>query len=420
MKTDNCHTHNIFWTQAYGSYFKGKKILLGITGSIASIKSIDLVRLLKECGAEVRVILTKNASQFVTPLTIETLTGQPCLTDMWNDAHGTHHIDDARWADIFIILPASANTIAKISNGIADDLLTTEVLAFSGPLFLVPAMNPVMWSAQATQENVARIKSRKRNYIIGPIFGVTACKEEGEGRMVEPLNVIEHIATSLGRPANGKTALVSMGPTRSYYDPVRYLTNRSSGKMGAAIAFALCKRGYQVQIVTGPTSVPLPKSAQVTRVTDSHQMAAEVLDLFPESDLFVSTAAVLDFEFSATAEKKIKNSKTSTNISVKKTTDILYEAGKTKRKDQFILGFAAESDSLEKNALLKLKNKNCNAVFANAVEVKESDKGFESLTNAGLLLTNASGKKKVELSCKSKIELADEIIENLQLDKFFG
>ncbi len=405
-------TIDSFWLDLYRPYFEKKKILIGITGSIAAVKCLELLRVLKNLNATVRVVLTESGSKFLTPLSIETITGERCLTSMWDDAHGTHHIDLARWADVILVAPATANTIAKIANGMADDLLSTEILAFQGPVFIVPAMNPVMWSNSATRDNVGRLRNRREIQILGPVFGATSCGEEGEGRMLEVQEIIENMTSALGASSNGKTALVSLGPTRSYLDPIRYITNRSSGKMGAALAFALSRRGYHVKIVHGPTQSPLPKLAHIVQVESTDDMAGEILNSFSECDLFVSTAAVLDFEFAETHKHKVKKAadeKASSKYDLRPTIDILTEAGKMKKK-QFILGFAAETENLEKNARTKMKKKNCDAVFVNPIS--DSNAGFESLTNEGLLITS---KKSFSLNNKSKAKLADEILDTLKL-----
>jgi len=424
-----------FWLESYRQFFKGRKILLGVTGSIAAFKSVDIVRLLKKCGAEVRVILTPNAEKFVTALTLDTLIGEKTssvFTSMWgeeatrgsgNDDHGfagshansnprksgkIEHIELAKWADAILIAPATANTIAKLANGAADDLLSTEVLASRAPIYLAPAMNPTMLTHPATQANLAKLASYGYQ-VLETAFGMHACGDEGEGRFLEPALILENLSAAFCEPKNTKTVLISMGPTRSYLDPVRYLTNRSSGKMGAALAFAATQKGYQVEIVTGPTDVPLPSSAKVTRVSDTQEMADAVLHSFTRADYFFSTAAVLDFEFSETDTHKVKkeNLKNGT-VLFAPTLDILKKAGELKRKNQFILGFAAETQDFIKNAQKKLVAKNCDAVFVNSV--LDSTGGFEVDENAGFLV---SANNTREFTTKSKPALAHELAREI-------
>ncbi len=403
---------NNFWFESYREFFKGKKILLGITGSIAAFKAVDLVRYLKKCGAEVKVILTENATQFVTPLTFQTLSGYE--VGIANGSKGKIvHIELAKWADLVLIAPATANVIAKLANGIADDLLTTEVLATIAPVYIAPAMNPTMLTHPATQKNLYRVT--KLGYkVLDTGFGLHACGDEGYGRMLEPAEIIAQLTSPFCLPSNGKTALISMGPTRSYLDPVRFITNRSSGKMGAALAFAAEKQGYHVEIISGIAhdhALPLPKLAHVTKTMTSKEMADAVLRAFPKVDLFLSTAAVLDFEFPKMNTQKLKkDTLKSDHFKLEPTLDILKQVGAMKRKDQFVLGFAAETDQLLENAKKKLKAKNCDAVFVNPISAKieGSTTGFESSHNQGFLV---SAKRVIEYKIQNKTKLATEIMK---------
>lgn len=419
---------NEFWLEAYQTFFKGRKILLGISGSIAAYKAIELTRLLKKCGAEVKVILTDSAEHFVTPLTLETVSENPVATSLWaapsstassaaSSAAGStgatstiNHIDLARWADLVLIAPATANTIAELAHGQAANLLTTEVLATHAPVFIAPAMNPTMYAHPATQANLKKIEQWGYT-ILSPEGGVAACGDEGVGRMMEPATLIEHVASAFSEKSKQKTLLISLGPTRSNLDPVRYFTNRSSGKMGAALAFAASKKGYNVEVIAGPTSVPLPRLAKVTRVLTTDQMAGTVFDAFPHCDIFFSTAAVLDLEFASYFENKVKKDKIKNQIAFTPTVDILKNIGEMKKKNQFILGFAAETENFIANAQKKLKAKNCDAVFVNPVTQNEN--GFESDLNAGFLVKAKSSK---QFATQSKHELANAILKALNLD----
>jgi phosphopantothenoylcysteine decarboxylase/phosphopantothenate--cysteine ligase len=420
---------NNFWIECYRDFFENKKILLGVSGSIAAFKAIDLVRGLRKCGAEVRVVLTENGERFVTPLTFEGI-GATVHTSMWNaqakavNAHADssaaiEHIELARWADAILIAPATANVIAKLANGMANDLLTTEVLALlpekRNSVYLAPAMNPSMLSHPATLENFKKLKSYGYR-VLDTEWGMHACGDEGYGRLLEPVQIIEQLANAFCEHSNGKTVLVSMGPTRSYLDPVRYLTNRSSGKMGAALAFAAVKKGYHVEIVTGPTQAPLPTLAKITRVTTTDEMAGAVLNAFAEADYLLSTAAVLDFEFVETSSQKLKkDAMGGDSFAVSGTIDILKNAGQVKQKHQFILGFAAETEKLVESARKKLKNKNCDAVFVNAVSDDPRTglaRGFETDDNAGILVT---AKAATEFKVQSKQSLAKEILKAIRL-----
>lgn len=387
----------------------GKRVLLGITGSIAAFKACDIVRHLKACGAEVRCVLTDSASRFVTPLTLETLSGEPVFTSLWNDGtQGTHHIDAARWADLALIAPATANTIAKLAQGMADDLLSTELLAFQGPVLIAPAMNPAMYAHPAVQANVALLKTRGVVFV-GPAQGVTSCGEEGEGRMFEPEQIVEHVARAFYAPSNGKKCLVTLGPTRSALDPVRYLTNRSSGLMGAAIAWAARRAGFEVNVVAGPSDALLPADVTVTRVQTSHEMLAEASRLFPGCDVFVSAAAVLDWEVQAMSDQKLKKEDGPPQIAFERSPDILGTLAAGKRPDQFVLGFAAETRNAVSEGVQKRLRKNCNALFANDVSL--SSQGFESRMNGGWWIGPT---ETFEITVRPKTELATLLINLIQ------
>jgi phosphopantothenoylcysteine decarboxylase/phosphopantothenate--cysteine ligase len=369
-----------------------------------------------------RVILTENAKRFVTPLTFEGLTGNLTHTSMWtaeaNSPTQMNHIDLARWADLIVVAPATANCISELAQGAATQLLTTEILAAHCPIVIAPAMNPTMYSSRPVQENIRRLKGYGY-LVLDAETGLTACGDEGAGRMIEPVDLFEQLATHFCEPSNGKSVLITLGPTRSYLDPVRYFTNRSSGKMGTALAFAAVKQGFHVHVIAGPTQVPLPRLARITRVVTTDQMAGSVFDAFNDCDYFVSTAAVLDMEFETTFDKKLKKSgKNSDTLKSKiqfiDTVDILKSVGELKKSHQRILGFAAETDQHLQFAQNKLLTKNCDAIFVNPVE--QDGVGFEATDNAGhfVFLKSKRSKKaifdQVTFRTMSKPNLAHEIL----------
>jgi phosphopantothenoylcysteine decarboxylase/phosphopantothenate--cysteine ligase len=388
---------------------KGKRVLLGISGSIAAFKACDIVRGLKSCGAEVRCVLTDSAQKFVTPVTLENLSGERVYTSLWGEgAELTHHIDAARWADLVLIAPATANIIAKLAHGLADDLLSTEVLAFRGPVLLAPAMNPAMYAHAAVQANLETLKSRGVA-LLGPARGLTSCGEEGEGRMLEPDAILESVARAFYQPSNGKHLLVTLGPTRTALDPVRYLTNRSSGRMGAAIAWAARRAGYEVTAIAGPCEALLPSDITVTRVQTSGEMLDAASQAFDAADIFVAAAAVLDWDVAAPAGQKLKKQDGAPSIDFVPNPDVLGTLAARKRPDQFVLGFAAETRDAVTEGIQKRVRKQCNALFANDVSL--SSQGFESSQNAGWWI----GPSEIyELPLSSKTSIAETLMGLIQ------
>jgi phosphopantothenoylcysteine decarboxylase/phosphopantothenate--cysteine ligase len=392
---------------------KGRKILLGISGSIAAFKACDLVRFLRAAGAEVQVVLTESAEKFVTRLTLETLSGRPVLCSMWETGgRGTHHIELARWADLAIVAPATANTVARLAHGRADDLLSTELLAYQGALLIAPAMNPAMYAHPATRANLETLRARGVE-ILGPSLGLMACGEHGEGRMLEPLELAIACAGALFAPAREETVLVTLGPTLSRLDPVRYLTNRSSGKMGAALVWELAREGYAVEAICGPVQVVLPsRRVRVTQVESAQQMRERALEVWPKCTGLVAAAAVLDFGAAESAEHKLKKQAGAPAVSWQASPDVLAELGRLKRKDQWILGFAAETQGAIDSGRAKLSAKNCDAVFVN--DVSRAGEGFESDTNAGLLITRQEVR---EFFLQTKPELARMLVSHMVADR---
>lgn len=345
-----------------------KRILLGITGGIAAYKSAELVRRLRDHGAEIRVVMTPAATEFITPLTLQALSGNPVHTDLLDHAAeaAMGHIELARWADAVVIAPATANFIARLSNGLADDLLSTLCLATAAPLLIAPAMNRQMWQNPATQGNIARLQARGVT-LLGPASGAQACGEMGPGRLLEPDDLVQAII-SAGRTNQlaGISVLVSAGPTREFIDPVRYISNRSSGRMGYAVAKAAEEAGAAVTLVSGPVSLTPPARVRVIDITSSGQMHSEILAAAATCDIFISSAAVADYRTREAAPNKMKKKDSDPVLRLEKTPDILAEVAALPNAP-FTVGFAAETENLHDNAKQKLKSKNLDMIAANRV-----------------------------------------------------
>ena len=383
-----------------------KRILLGVTGGIAAYKSAELTRRLRAEGAEVKVVMTPAAQAFITPLTLQALSGHPVHVELLD--HETEaamsHIALARWADRIVAAPASANFIARLSHGLADDLLSTLCLASAAPLLLAPAMNQQMWLNSATQENVRRLQTRGA-ILLGPAAGSQACGETGPGRMAEPDDIVRALGDSFssGRLA-GLRVLVTAGPTREFIDPVRYLSNCSSGRMGYAIARAAVEAGAEALLVSGPVALAPPERAQLIEVVSAEQMREAVLAALASCDIFISAAAVADYRSVETAPRKLKKSAARPRLQLEKTPDILLEAASLK-EPPFTVGFAAETDNLVANAKQKLVDKKLDMIAANQVG---DGLGFESEFNT-LEVHWRGGSQRLELAPKEK--LARQLVE---------
>jgi len=382
---------------------RGKRILLGVTGGIAAYKSADLVRRLRERGAEVQVVMTAGAREFVTPTTFQALSGRPVRTDLWDAAAeaAMGHIELARWADLLLVAPATADVIARLAHGMADDLLTTVALATSAPVALAPAMNHLMWVNAATQANVALLQQRGVR-LLGPAVGDQACGETGPGRMLEPLDIVAGVAPVLRRegPLSGQRVIVTAGPTRECIDPVRFISNRSSGKMGFAVAQSLQEAGAEVVLVSGPVSLPTPLGVRRVDVESSEQMHAAVLRELPGTAIFVGTAAVADYRPAQCATQKIKKTTDTLGLELLRTVDILAHVSASNPRP-FVVGFAAETTAVEQHARAKLMAKNLDMIAANEVG---HTKAFDCDDNALIVLWRGGGR--VELPTASKSELA--------------
>ncbi len=362
----------------------GVRVLLGVSGGIAAYKAAELVRRLGDAGAEVRVVLTENAARFVTALTFQALSGNPVRTSLWDEGAeaAMGHIELARWADEILVAPASADLLARLAHGHADDLLTTLCLASEAPLAIAPAMNRQMWAHAATQANLALLRERGVR-VFGPGAGDQACGETGPGRLLEPTEIVAALAAARGpRMLDGVTVLVSAGPTYEDIDPVRYVGNRSSGRMGFAVAAAARDAGARVTLVAGPVALETPPGVARIDVRSAADMRAAVFAAIPDTDIFVSAAAVADYRPRQVATEKIKKSTEAVALELVANPDILAEVGALETRP-FLVGFAAETGDLEANARAKLERKRLDLVAANRVG---ADAGFEREDNALLLL----------------------------------
>lgn len=389
-----------------------KRILLGVSGGIAAYKSADLVRRLRERGADVQVVMTRGAEQFVTPLTFQALSGKPVYTRLLDhdSEAGMGHIALARWADLILIAPASANLLARLAHGMADDLLTTLCLAADVPLLVAPAMNQQMWSAPATVENVATL-ARRGVAMLGPARGDQACGETGPGRMLEPVDIVRAVENRFRSAVlSGTRVLVTAGPTREPIDPVRFISNHSSGKMGFAVANAAIEAGAEVTLISGPVGLQPPEQARYIAVETAEQMQMQVLNVLEGVDIFIAAAAVADYRSARVARQKIKKGNERLSLDLEKNPDILAMVSSS-RKRPFTVGFAAETESVQENALSKLKSKGLDMIAANQVG---NGLGFNTEDNALEVLWQGGS---VSLPRQSKDKLARRLI-TIVADRF--
>lgn len=385
----------------------GKHIVLGVTGSIAAYKSADLIRRLREAGAEIRVVMTKAACEFITPLTLQTLSGHPVATELLDadQESAMGHIALARWADWILVAPCSADTLSRLARGRADDLLSSMILASDKPLALAPAMNNKMWQHPATQDNLRQLAGRGV-YVLGPGSGDQACGEQGEGRLIEPLEIVNQLTRWLnpGELA-GQKVLITAGPTHEPLDPVRYLANRSSGKMGFALAEAAVAAGAEVTLIAGPVALPTPQRVKRVDVETAAQMAAAVEAELADCAIFIGCAAVADFTPARPADQKIKKAgQTSLQLDLQATTDILASVGHHARRPALVVGFAAETGALETYARDKLQRKNADMIAANDVT---QGRAFGRDDNA---LTIFWPEGQIQLAQAAKTQLARELM----------
>ena len=389
-----------------------KKILFIICGGISAYKSLEVIRLFKKNNTEIKTILTKSAKEFVTPLSITSLSQGKVYDDLFSLENETEmdHISLSRWADAIVIVPATANTISKLAAGNSEDLASTVVLASNKQIFLAPAMNVRMWEHQSTKKNLKILKDFGYK-LIGPEIGDMACGEYGEGKMSEPIVIYNHIKAHLDEQLkyNKMKALVTAGPTNEYIDPVRFITNKSSGKQGYEIAKSLHKRGFDTTLISGPTNLKITEDINLIKVETAEEMLKATQQNLP-AHIAVFSAAVSDFKIKKRNDYKIKKQDNLT-INFEKNIDILnYVSNHNSMRPKLVIGFAAETNNLEKNALKKLVDKNCDWIIAN--DVSKNDRGFNSEFNE-ITIHYKNLKKKEKLSYKKKSELSEEIVDRI-------
>ncbi|PRY63088.1 phosphopantothenate-cysteine ligase /phosphopantothenoylcysteine decarboxylase [Vreelandella songnenensis] len=394
----------------------GKRILLGVSAGIAAYKSALIVRLLKQAGCEVRVVMTDGAQAFITPLTLQALSGEPVRTSLLDPEAeaGMGHIELARWADLVLIAPATADLIARLVNGMADDLLTTLCLACEAPKLIAPAMNQAMWRHPASQRNAQQL-ALDGWQLIGPASGDQACGDVGPGRMSEPETIVDAVASHFTRalaPSRGPHVVITAGPTREALDPVRYLSNHSSGKMGYALAAAAVAQGARVTLISGPVGLPTPQGVTRIDVESAVQMHTEALRLAPDAALFIGCAAVADYRSASPAEHKLKKQEDSDTLTLTliKNPDIIAEVAALPADSRpLVVGFAAETQQIERYAADKLARKNLDMIVAN--DVSQAGLGFGSDENAALLLwRTATGIEQRSEPPQPKTQLAQGIV----------
>ncbi len=390
---------------------EGKCVVLGITGSIAAYKIASLASALKKLGADVEVIMTRNATNFINPITFETLTGHKCLVDTFdrNFEFNVEHVSIAKKADVFMVAPASANVIGKIANGICDDMLTTTFMACRCPKIISPAMNTAMYENAILQDNLAKLENYGMN-VIKPASGYLACGDVGAGKMPEPEVLLDYILQEIEYEKDmvGKKVLVTAGPTREAIDPVRFISNHSTGKMGYAIARVASRRGAQVTLISGPTNLEVPLGVEVVNVSSASDMYEAVQKYFSNADIIIKSAAVADYTPVEVADQKIKKSDDDMSIELKRTTDILAWLGQHKLDNQKLCGFAMETENLLENATAKLAKKNADMIVANSIATEGA--GFGVDTNVATLITSDGAEP---LDMMSKEELAAVILNRL-------
>ncbi len=390
----------------------GKEIVLGVTGGIAAYKSAEIVSRLRHSGANVHVIMTRNATEFIAPLTFQTLSANQVVTDTFEapEYWNVEHVALAKLADIFVVAPATANILAKMASGIADDMLSTTLLATKAQILVAPAMNTGMWTAPATQNNVKVLKERGVR-MIGPESGMLACGDEGAGRMSEPEMIVEEICRILSRKQDyaGKKVLITAGATRERLDPVRFITNDSSGKMGFAIAEAARDRGAEVTVIRGSVTAEIPAGIHMIRIESARELYDAMMQKAPEQDVIIQAAAVSDYRPAEQKDRKIKKeSGSDLTLILTENPDIAKAVGEQKKPGQTLVGFAAETDNLLKNAKSKLGKKKLDLIVAN--DVTKPGAGFNVDTNIAVLITSDGS---TEEPLQTKRQLAERILDKV-------
>lgn len=393
---------------------KDKNILLGVTGGIAAYKIANLASMLKKQGANVKVIMTENACQFITPMTFETLTAQKVYTDTFdrNFEFKVDHIELGKWADVFLIAPATANVIGKLANGIADDMLTTTALAMRCPIVVSPAMNTTMFENKVVKHNIMKLRTYGMDIIL-PASGHLACGDSGAGKMPEPEMLLEYIKRAVYKKKDlvGKKVCVSAGPTREAIDPVRYISNNSTGKMGVEIAKMAAYRGAKVSLIMGPSNVFVPDFINRIDIKSAEDMYEEIMKISDSQDIIIKAAAVADYTPANYSDEKIKKKDGDLSIELSRTKDILKELGERKEnnpKKQFICGFSMETENMEENSKNKLAKKNADMIVANNVKVEGA--GFGTDTNVVTIFTKDN---EIRLDKLSKLEVAEKIFDEI-------
>ncbi|NTV52981.1 MAG: bifunctional phosphopantothenoylcysteine decarboxylase/phosphopantothenate--cysteine ligase CoaBC [Candidatus Firestonebacteria bacterium] len=390
----------------------GRRVILGVCGGIAAYKAADLARRLTQEGCEVTTVMTANACRFVTPLTFRTLTGRPVVTEFFADpASPVPHISLAQAAELVVVAPATADCLARAAQGRADDLLAAVLLDTVAPILWAPAMNTRMWEHPLTQGNVKKLTDLGHAFV-GPCAGVLACGDTGQGKLAPLEEIVAAVRAKLipAGPLAGKRVLITAGPTREPWDAIRYLSNRSSGRMGYALAAEARRRGAEVTLVSGPVSLTPPLGVRTLAVTTAQEMHAQAMALFPETDIVIASAAVADFRPAAPSSQKIKKQDMQAHLELVPNPDILADMGRAKSR-QVLVGFAAESDpNLESAALKKMKNKNLDLIVANAAGGEQD--AFDAEQSAALLLDARGGRR--EFARQTKAGLAAEILQSLE------
>ena len=390
-----------------------KKILFIICGGISAYKSLETIRLFKKANFEIKTILTKSAKEFVTPLSIASLSKGKVYEDLFNveNENEMDHISLSRWADVIVVVPATANTIAKLSQGSSEDLASTVILASNKQIFLVPAMNVRMWKHKSIEDNLRKLKSFGYK-IIGPVIGDMACGEYGEGKMSDPSIIFNELNNFFLNQNKYKKikALVTAGPTKEYIDPIRFISNKSSGKQGYEIAKSLSKRGFETTLITGPTNLNIDEEINLIKVETAEEMFKATQESLPV-DIAVFSAAVADFKINKKFTNKIKK-QDKLILNLEKNIDILnYVSNHNSLRPKLVIGFAAETNDIQKNAISKLENKNCDWIIANDVSKEVS--GFENDYNEVVIYYKDLKNKKEKLSFKKKSEISDEIVDRI-------
>ena len=390
---------------------KGKTVLLGVSGSIAAYKIASLASALKKLDADVHVLMTQNATNFINPITFETLTGNKCLVDTFdrNFQYSVEHVSLAKKADVVMLAPASANVIGKIAHGIADDMLTTTIMACKCKKIVAPAMNTNMFENPIVQDNL-KVLEHYNYEVISPAVGYLACGDTGAGKMPEPELLLEYILREIAREKDmkGLHVLVTAGPTQESVDPVRYITNHSTGKMGYAIAKVCMQRGADVTLVTGPTAIEKPHFVNVVPITTAREMFEEVTGRAEEQDIIIKAAAVADYRPRYVSDEKVKKKDDDLALEMERTDDILAYLGAHKTKDQFLCGFSMETENMLENSRKKLKKKNLDMIIANSLKMEGA--GFGGNTNVVTVITEDFEK---ELGKLTKEETADRILDQI-------